>query len=308
VFSVIIITLILLSTQYLTPLFEEYKWTKIITAIVTLVLLSPFLWALAFRRTHREEYAKVWVKYSLRGPLIALLILRIVLAVFYIGFLFDRLFSPTVALFGAFTTSLILLVFYRKIKSFYGKIELQFLNNLNQRNGQPGEKTLAPWDTHFSVFELKAESPFIGKTLKDSRIREKFGINIARIKRGNITINVPGRNERLYPNDTLSVIGTDRQLKVFKDYLEENAADLQDLLQAPKISLQNFKIGKNSALVGQSIRKSGIRELSKGLVVGIERRGTRILNPESDAVFEMGDVVWVVGNEKRIQVLAKDSE
>ena len=72
------------------------------------------------------------------------------------------------------------------------------------------------------------------------------------------------------------------------------------------VSLHHFTIGENSIITGKTIRESGIREQSRGLVVGIEREGLRILNPESNFVFKMNDKVWIVGNEKRIQVLIKE--
>jgi len=31
-----------------------------------------------------------------------------------------------------------------------------------------------------------------------------------------------------------------------------------------------------------------------------------LLNPESDMLFEEDDKVWIVGNEKRIQILLKE--
>ena len=290
VFSVIILTIILFSTQFLSPLFSALKWGQLITVFVTLVILSPFLWALSFRRTQRQAYANVWVKPSLRGPLIALLLSRILLAFFFIGFLFDRLFSPGIALLGVSGASVILAIFSKRIKSFYGKLN----------------PILTPWDTHISTFELNAQSPFIGKSLFESQIREEFGVNIAVIERGDYVINVPNRHEILYPFDTLSVIGTDEQLKIFEEYLESKATETKLLDTSRKVSLHHFTISKKSALVTKNIRESRIRERSKGLVVGIERKGERIINPESDLVFQENDKVWIVGNEMRILVLMKE--
>jgi len=308
VFSVIIITIILLSTEYIQPILSGYKWSKILTAIITLALLAPFLWALAFRRTQREAYANVWTKTSQRGPLVLLLLSRVLLAVFFIAVLFDRLFSTKIALEGALISCFILALFSGKIKSFYGQIELRFLSNLNEREEeQPNiQEPLGPWDTHFTKFELNVESPYIGKTLLESRIREQFGVNIAMIERGNITINIPGRTERLYPNDILSVIGTDEQLKKFKNYLESTLSKPEYIRSKRSVSLQHFEIGRHSTLLGKSIRRSGIRELTQGLVVGIERNQERIINPESDIVFEINDKIWIVGNEQRIKVLSKE--
>ncbi|MES2681554.1 MAG: cation:proton antiporter [Bacteroidota bacterium] len=307
VFSVVIITIILLSTHYFYPVLSGYKGGRIITAVLTLIILSPFLWALAFRRTQRQAYANVWMKSSQRGPLVLLLLSRVLLAVFYIGFLFYRLFSSTIAWEGALISCLILALFSGKIKSFYGKIELRFLSNLNERESEntPTE-TLTPWDTHFTKIDLTAQSPYIGKTLLESRIREQFGVNIAMIERGEITINVPGRQERLYPNDVLSVIGTDEQLDAFKSYLESKATKMEYIRSKHSVSLQQLTIGPHSSLLGKSIRRSGIRELTKGLVVGVERQGERIINPESDLTFERNDIIWIVGDEKRIKVLTKE--
>ncbi|RYZ45880.1 MAG: hypothetical protein EOP49_24350, partial [Sphingobacteriales bacterium] len=51
---------------------------------------------------------------------------------------------------------------------------------------------------------------------------------------------------------------------------------------------------------GLSIRASGIREQTDGLVVGIERKNTRILNPDSNTTIEPGDRIWIVGHRKKI--------
>jgi len=307
-FSVIIITIILLSTQYLAPYFSDYKWGQLITAGISLVILSPFLWALAFRRTHKQAYANVWVKTSQRGPLLVLLASRVLLAVLFIGFLFDRLFSPLIALAGVIISVLILVLLSKKIKAFYGKIEMQFLTNYNEREtGMPDTiGILSPWDSHITTFEINPKSPYIGKSLFESKIREEFGVNIAVIERGDLVINVPGRAEYLYPNDKLSVIGTDEQLEKFKLHLNSTAVDYQKETTKQMVSLHHFTLGPNCPLVKKSIRESKLRERSKGLVVGIERNGERILNPESDLVFEIADKVWIVGNELRIQILIKE--
>jgi monovalent cation:H+ antiporter-2, CPA2 family len=304
VFSVIIITIILLSTRYLAPLLEGYRWNKLIAVALILLILAPFLWALAFRRANREAYAEVWLKPIQRGPLVVVLFARVALSIFYIGFLFDRMFSPLTAVAGVLMTTAILFLFRKSIQQFYGKIENHFLMNLHQKEPESPEEILAPWDTHLAVFELNALSPLVGKTLIELQLRETFGINVAAIERGDIMINVPDRKERLYPSDVLSVIGTDEQLRLFKEHI-----DLTPGTQLPadkiEISLEHFTIHTGSSLIGQSILESRIRELTKGLVVGIERHGERILNPESSVVFEQGDKLWIVGSKKRIQIMAR---
>lgn len=136
-------------------------------------------------------------------------------------------------------------------------------------------------------------------------MREVFGVNIASIERGDNFIIVPNRYERLYPLDVISVIGTDEQLSNFKSFLESTDKELSILSPKNEVSLQFMVVGKDAKIIGKSIRESSIRELTNGLVVGIERNNKRILNPESDFVFELNDKIWIVGNEKRIQVFKK---
>jgi monovalent cation:H+ antiporter-2, CPA2 family len=184
------------------------------------------------------------------------------------------------------------------------------LSNLNEREKSFRQKTseLTPWDTHLSTFHLSARCPFIGKTLLESKIREDFGVNIAAIERDDVKINVPDRFERLYPHDIISVIGTDEQLKKFREFIESTRAETDILKAKDDMKLVHFEIRASSSLIGKSIKRSNIRELTKGLVVGVERDGKRYLNPESDFVFIEGDVVWVVGNQKRIKILAGDAK
>lgn len=306
--TVIILTLIFLSTEFILPYFSEYRASRSITAAVTLVLLCPFLWALAFRRMQPQAYAAVWLKPFQRGPLLLLMLSRIVLAVLLLGLFFRRLYTPEVAVACVVLASLLLVVFYKKLKAFYNRIELRFLSNLNDRDLQETSpvNALAPWDTHLATFEIESHSPYIGRTLQDSRIREEFGVNIAVIERGNAVINVPDRDQRIYPHDKVSVIGTDEQLQKFKKHLDASRVepDLEPLKHS--VTLEHFTISKTSRLVGKSIRNSGIRERTRGLVVGVERLGSRMLNPPSDFVFEEGDTIWIVGNEIRIMILARE--
>lgn len=309
VFSVIIVTVIVFNVNVIQPYFWEYKWSRIITASITILIIAPFLWALSFRKGDKSTYSKIWANNEYRGPLIILQFARIFLSLFYIGFLFDRLFSPQIALIGVSITFFILFLFSKKIQRFYSKIEDRFKLNLNERelHQRKNSRDITPWDTHLSSFSLNAHSPFIGKTLLESKIREEFGVNIAAIERDDITINVPDRMERLYPHDVISVIGTDEQLKNFRDFLAKSEIGSDLLQRRTEVKLLHFTLHKGSKLIGKTIKQSNIRELSKGLVVGIERNGKKILNPESNLVFDEDDLIWIVGNEKRIQILAGEN-
>lgn len=308
-FSVIIFAIILIFTQYVDVWFPAMHERKLLTSVLAMIFLAPFLWALAFRRINREAYAEIWLKPYQRGPLILLQIVRIAIAVFFIGYLFNKLYSPTAAFWGVVLTSIILVYFRSRIRRFYSRIEEQFISNMNQRaNVSKGKiPELMPWDAHFARFTMHANYPFIGKTLAEAALREEFGINVAKIKREDIVISTPTRDERLFPGDELTLIGTDEQLNKFNHFLEISHLNASPQPKEMGMSLQHFMVTSSSSLLGKSIRDSKVREKIRGLIVGIDRKNKHILNPDSSEVFRLGDTVWTVGDSRRIQVFIRES-
>jgi len=71
--------------------------------------------------------------------------------------------------------------------------------------------------------------------------------------------------------------------------------------QDDEMVLDKIIVGSHNHLSGKTIRNSGIREKTNGLVVGIERNGERILNPHSDTEFSWDDIVWIVGDKRKIE-------
>ncbi|MDR0802124.1 cation:proton antiporter [Fluviicola sp.] len=309
IFSVVIISIILLANQFLAPFFEASKWKNLFVVSLTLLIIAPFLYALAFRRGPSRIYANIWLKPLYRGPLLALIISRIALAIFFVGFVFAKYYSPLTAFIGVLVAAMFFIKQRHRIKRFYGKIESRFLLNLHERERAEEEKNrnvLAPWDSHLTTFTLEARSPIIGRSLGAMKLRETYGVNIVIIERGDLMVNIPRQEDVLYPNDVISVIGTDEQLSLFTDYIEvkESKEDLRS--EISQVGLHSFSIPEGSNLIGQSMRDSQMRERCKGIIVGLERDENRIVNPDPDIMFQADDVIWIVGLNKRIHIYLKD--
>lgn len=310
--SVILVGIILLSTKYLYPFISnniaDGNRGIIISLILILFLMSPFLWALAIRRIARKAYSHLWLnkKYT-RGPLVAFELFRIALAILFVSIVIVQFYDTWIAV----ATAIILIVggmviFNQRLQRFYERMESRFLGNLNAREEASKQPEILPWDTHLLELTVAPESEMVGQTLIDLSIREKYGINIALIERGKIMIPTPKPTERLYPNDKVLVIGTDDQLSSVKPLFEGSGITVdENIFPKHDMTLQKIVVNSKSPVYGQSIRNSGIREKTQGLVVGIERKNQRILNPPSDFVFDNEDIVWIVGNNKKIAELLK---
>jgi CPA2 family monovalent cation:H+ antiporter-2 len=311
VHGVILAAIALLAAKYLDPfvttnILNGHNGT-ILSLVIALLVMTPFLWALAIKRIERKAYAHLWLnkKYS-RGPLVAIELVRISLAVLFVGLLIVQFYETWIAVGIAISLIVIgMIVFSKKLQSFNERMELRFITNLNARQEANKQPDILPWDSHLLELTVAPESKLVGQSLADLAVREKYGINIALIERGKIMIPTPQRDEKLYPNDKVLIIGTDDQLAAVKPLFEGDTSE--EIAPFPKrdMTLQKIVINRSSPVYGQSIRDSGIREQTQGLIVGIERDGERILNPDSTIVFEKDDVVWIVGNTKKIPDLLR---
>ena len=324
--GIVILALMLITIKFFIPFLnrniDSNLLRSLIALIVTLGVAAPFLWAFMAKKPAETAYKELWLqkKYS-RGPLLTLEISRVVAGVLLIGFWVDRLFTTSIAILLAVPLIIIVLIlFSKRIQYFYHRLEGRFLYNLNARQNVEEEKLrqeileknrlrpqtdLSPWDAHMIDMEVNPHAEYIGKTLAELAWRESFGINIAYIKRGDNLIYAPNRYNRLLPFDNVGIIATDEQMQKFKSVFEEaGSVEINDN-GVEDIILQKMVVDENNRLKGLTIRGSAIRERSNGLVVGIERDGERFLNPDSDTSFEWGDIIWIVGERKKIQGLNK---
>lgn len=327
--GIILLALMLITVKFFIPFLNSNinnnLLRSLIALIITLGIASPFLWALMAKKPNNTAYKELWIqkKYS-RGPLLILEISRVVAGILLIGFWVDRLFTTTIAILVAVPLIIIVLIlFSNKIQHFYQRIEGRFLTNLNARQLEEKQRLrdeeiyknrlrppsdLSPWDAHMIGLEVNPHAEYIGKTLAELAWRENYGINIAYIKRGDNLIYAPNRYTRLLPFDDVGIIATDDQMQKFKPIFEEaNSLEINEK-GTEDIILQKVVVDETNRLKGLTIRGSGIRERTNGLVVGIERNADRILNPGSDTTFEWGDIIWIVGEREKIKQLNEVSE
>jgi len=327
--SIVILALFLISIRFLLPFVRAHIENRLSGSVmvlgVTLAAALPFLWALMARRLNREIFDELWIgnKYN-RGPLILLEISRVTIAILLTGFLLDRLFSASVAIIVALPVIIAATIFFsRRTKNFYHRLEGLFISNLNEKEITEKERNasrdflqaqlrshsdLIPWDVHLSDIEVGQDADYIGKSLDELGWREKYGINVACIKRGDRLIFAPDKNTRLFPHDRLGIIGTDEQMTGFKPVFDTSAPSETEGYNIGDITIQPLPVTEQNKLEGLTIRTSGIRELTKGLVIGIERNNIRMINPSSDTVFKAGDIVWIAGEREKIKKLIEGDE
>jgi CPA2 family monovalent cation:H+ antiporter-2 len=319
----VLLTFVFLTVNFLIPALKNNisnpTLAGVLGLVVSLGLASPFLWALMAKRPNNMAYREMWMekRYS-RGPLLLLEVARVLVGILIICFWVFRLFSTAIALLIAVPVIVVVLfVFAKRIQAFYHRLEVRFLGNLNARetaayntlDANVSRKTadlqssLAPWDAHIVQLDVPPYAVYVGRTLRELQWREKFGVNVVYIKRGEDLINTPQRNHILLPFDQVGLLATDEQIQAFKPVFDATHETKAPAVNVNDIVLRKVVVNEYTRLKGLDIRRSGIRERTNGLVIGIERNNERILNPDSTMTFEWDDVIWIVGEKQKIDRL-----
>lgn len=279
-------------------LFEKRKFSF----WITIVLSTPFFWAILMKKREGHTYNK-----EERLSFISLEVVRILVVWGLFRLIAFRNLPPKLATsIALFATLAFLLLLSPLLKKIYLAFEKHFLKNFFESENlerKSSHNDLAPWDARISNFVIPPESEVVGKTLHDLRIRETFGISIALIERGELFIAAPGRHEKLFPNDRIAMIGSDDKIERFTDFLKVRKSS-PSLNESKNYSIHNLFVTEKMSIAYKTIKKSRIREKTQGLIAGIERHGEKILNPDSNLQILPGDVLWIVGDIRRINEIS----
>ncbi|MFT3679589.1 MAG: cation:proton antiporter [Ferruginibacter sp.] len=301
--SLVIVSLTILSAHYVYPWITrngDSFTLKVLTCFFTLLILAPVLWALAIKGPP-DNVMQMYAKLESRGLFMFLRAIQLGIAAFLVGFLLHRFFNLWTGIAGTTIIILLLVIFSKKIQGFYTRLESRFFTNLNQREINTAQKNrteLAPWNAHIVPIEVSSNAAFAGKSLQQLQWRELIGVNVVLIKRGDIHISVPAKDQVIYPGDELLVLGTDHQLQRLKVLMRSMNDD--NRMENEDVELYEHRVNKDSVLNGKTIRQSGIRENARAIVVGVESNNERILNPESGFILAEDDLLFIVGNKKRL--------
>jgi CPA2 family monovalent cation:H+ antiporter-2 len=315
IYTVLCIAVILLSLQFVMPFFRlvlpEF-WAKLADVVFMIVCVSPFLRAIVMKKNHSIEFQALWQDSRFnRAPLLATIVLRMILAVGVILFIIKSIFEiPTWWAIGVGVVLVVLMMLSRGLKKHSIIMERTFIQNLNFRDthaefrGQKRPKYeghLLSRDLHLSDFDIPADSLWAGYTLRELNLGNKYGVHVASIIRGLHRINIPGANVRLFPGDTIQVIGTDEQLAAFSKQVERVAtAAEENEIEKREMFMKQFMVDEQSPFLNTTIMDSGIRNQYRCLVVGVEKEDGHLVSPEAHMVLEEGDVVWVVGEKEDV--------
>jgi di/tricarboxylate transporter len=148
---------------------------------------------------------------------------------------------------------------------------------------------------------VRARSELIGETLASIRFRERYGMVVVGIQRGDELLR--GRIDRceIHKGDRLLALGTKDQFETLEkaDQFEVRGVGLSAIQQLQE-HIYSIRVSEGSPLVGATIGSSSFGKLT-GVTVGGVVRGTETrLAVTADEVIQAGDRLLVNGEPSRI--------
>lgn len=284
---------------------------NLISVIVTLVVMSPFLVGIAISgdEINRSSIKLIKARQANVWPVISLALLRILIAM---GFVLSVIATHFNLAFWTFFLILISGVAFffigRRSISKFTIVEDRFMANLNEKEQQ--QRRMAPvtskvsdkmsrYNVKTDMLTISPDSLYAGKQLRDLPFRHKSGVNIVKIVRGSRTIMIPTGTEMVFPYDKLLAVGTKEQLAEFRKDMNENVfvqEPAADALAPREFQLDSITLKEDSWLTGKTLLETDMRSYGC-MVISVVSDGQVTTNPKPDYRFKAGDVVWLAGEK-----------
>lgn len=285
-------------------------------ALLTVLLAAPFLRAMVMKKNKSEEFKALWTgSRHNRAPLVFTIIARGVLAIMYIFYICNHLLDYSDSIIICIAIAAISgIVYSRSMKNSSIRMERLFIQNLRSKDmaaRAAGKKRplfegrLLDRDIHIAEVEVPQDTLWAGKTLAELNLAQRFGVHVSSIQRGRQHIHIPSGGDMLFPGDKLHAIGTDDQLTKLNAALQQEQFSDEMELDQPEMRLRRFAIGNNSILLGKSLVTSGLRDKYNCMLVGMEEDQESLSAVTPTYKFEVGDILWIVGDDVDIRRLAE---
>ncbi len=173
---------------------------------------------------------------------------------------------------------------------------------------EPALFDLSGDSTELAEAELKESSTWVGQSLAEVRLRQRFGVNVLALRRGGNTHldNLP--KIRLRAGDVLLLLGRPERImplakrKGLRRLEVLSGQDAERLYDLPRHLLQ-VRLPDDSLLAGKRLEETRLGDAFSLTVLGIRRAEERIPFPEPDEELQGGDVLLLEGNPHDLDLL-----
>ena len=321
-YAAILLALTLVFFSVYTPI-ENHQirpYLDIIALAISLLITSPFLWALGFKHDLDAETEKMVMKNKANRRMVWILYaLRFVVTWFITSYIFrhflDDDFWRTINVqmddvIMAIVASLAFLLLLRGLSpamKWYERIERRFLENMNKRESMNSFIVPEVLQENFALAKmpLSPQSHYAGLRIRDCDFRNSYNASVVSVDRADEIIDLPKKDLVLFPSDEITFIGTEEQLARLKPMVEVEDDVLIKERPHSNVDIHKIVLDEGNRLVGVTLRESDFRNAYTAMVIAIERDDNFMLNPDASTLFQKGDTIWYVSSEEKARELVR---
>lgn len=326
IYSFLVIALMLICFSLLSLLIDRasipMSITVLISLAVTLVVISPLIWALGYKRElERDTIDSIMKKEISRRIVRFVYILRFILAWFFaflaIYHYLDDIFLQSIgiqmnSIIMATVAALVYMLLMRGISpamKWYERIEARFLDNFNKRQAQHSFILPTVLQDNFTMEKmmLSPKSAYIGKSIRHCDFYSAYNITVVCVERADEFYDLPRRDFVLFPSDIITFLGTEEELGKLRPFVEVEDEVLVRERPVSEMEIHYSVVSEGSNYLGVSLHDTDLRNRYNALVIAVERNDEFILNPPPSVVFQKDDTVWFVATEAKAEQLLKEA-
>ena len=309
-YSVLLVAVLWISTKWLFPFADRLvgdTWGACIATIATLIVMAPFLLALCYPSMKRWEREKLRHSVQSNAPFMAIRAVRMSIAFgFLVFFLLDTTSHSVSIVVGTALLIFVGIYFSKIVRRQTTRLESTFVDNLHERElRRSGKNNNLVSNMHLAYIPIGYTCPFVGERLADARIGSRFGVNVASIQRGEELIAVPTADMRIFPGDTIGVIGTDNQIQALITEVESKPQ--ARTAATGEMEFTSVVLSATSPLAGKRVADLDLRGRYSAMLVSVEKADGTFEPPTPDTVLCAGDNIWIVGNKQLMKQFCLDT-
>ncbi|MCR5645751.1 MAG: cation:proton antiporter [Bacteroidales bacterium] len=294
-------------------------WNAAIAVAFSLILMSPFLWAMGFKHTLAKTTRKLMDKSRFNKTVIlSVFILRFIVVLFVSYSVLRHFFTADFWAvlkvnaplfkwinFGFALVYTILLRVLSPAMKFYKRIEARFMDNLNKRQQVQvfSIPEILQENCHLQKMTLSPDSPYVGKRIKETDFRDNYNVSVVSVERGHQVIELPRPDFQLFPYDKITFVGHEDHLRLLVGRVELFDFQLINEYTDGDVEMYKVEVKPDSEFVGITLMESGLSDKFEAMVIAIERDGQFILNPSAKIKFQSQDIVWFVAQKSKAELL-----
>jgi CPA2 family monovalent cation:H+ antiporter-2 len=209
-------------------------------------------------------------------------------------------------LISALVAVVALLVLRRKLIYWHSEMEVELLSVIEPRDRKM-EASSAPWlqphgdwNLHMIDCTLPDLADCQGKPIKELDLRARFGCSVVGIERQGYMIPLPPPEAVLYPRDKILLMGTTEQVRAGKKFLSGvTGVPVPDSV-FEEVRMEVMTIPSWSRAAGRTLGELSPARNHGVQIAGVNRQGTRVLNPSAHEILGVGEDVLVLGTPVQI--------